>query len=170
MVLLKMSKRGKHITYGHVQFVCQMMPPCIPSLILTPSLMQPHSVPLLSPSFAIPQGGELELESFKLHRGLRMKKPCLFRTLPLTDTAEALSVCFGDCLQSPLNDTAVSLCSCVKRLCQDCHRCTYFLLNCLVQSTLSYVFLASTGTQLCIVYSTCLVNAFKWKDLSEMPT
>lgn len=94
-----------------------------------------------------------------------MGKRCLFHTLPLTDTFFS-----GDRLQSPLNDTAVSLCNCVKQFCQDCHRCTYFLLNCLVQSTLSYVSLASTGTWLCIVYSTCLVNAFKWKDLSEMPT
>lgn len=51
-----------------------MMPPCIPSLILTPSLMQPHSGPLLSPSFAILRGGELEAESFEAAQRLENGK------------------------------------------------------------------------------------------------
>lgn len=110
--LSEMSKCRKHVTSGHIEFVCRTIPNLTPSLIFNPFLTPPYSRPPHNPCF-LPQGvGIYNRVRFKAVERFQNGKNVRFTHYLLIERVESLF--WGLCLKILHMKTAASVHSCVK--------------------------------------------------------
>ena len=110
-----MSKCGKHITSGHIEFVCQTIQNLTPSLIFNPSLTPPYSRPPLNPCFLPQRGGYLQQGEVQGCGEILEWEECAFHTLLVNRYSWKFKCLFwGLCLKILRMKTAASVHSCVK--------------------------------------------------------